>query len=99
MLAEPTPRDAKRSLRIICHGSLIAETTHSLEDLRSSEAFCAHVIFDLMDVSYIDSDGLDGLIRLRLWAFLQGVYVEIANLSPQMLQLTSLPKLSNAFVG
>lgn len=86
-------------MRIICHGSLVAETAHDLEELRHSVDFCPHVIFDLSDVSYIDSDGHDGLIRLRLWALLQGVYVEIIDLSPQVLQLTSIPNLSNSFLS
>src|ERR1700733_5675867 len=79
---------AKQVMEIVCHGSLVAGTIGELEDLRKSVVFCPHVIFDLADVSYVDSDGLDCLIRLRLWAFLEGINFELVELAPRLLQLT-----------
>ena len=78
-----------------CFGRLVSNTADDLrEKVKSLLPGGGRVVIDLSDVHYLDSSGLGTLVGLKASAAKQGYCIlEIANLTPRILQLLRITKL------
>ena len=67
--------------------------------MRSSRSsLMGAIIIDLGDVNFLDSSGLGALVGLKASAIHQGYCIlELANLTPRVLELLRITKLMNVF--
>jgi anti-anti-sigma factor len=83
-----------------CHGNIVAETRHRVEEIFKDTPFQGHIIMGVSDVGYIDSAGLGSLMRLKLSSIKQGgVHVKFVEMTPRVLQLLKLSSLSDWFAA
>jgi len=86
--------------KVKCHGNIVAETRHTVEEIFKNTPFQGHIIMDLSDVGYIDSAGLGALMRLKLSAIKQGgTDVKFVEMTPRVLQLLKLSNLTDWFAA
>lgn len=83
---------------VICHGRLVVESRDRIEEIFKHTPFQGHIVMDLSDVNYMDSAGLGALIRLKLSAVRQGgVSVQYVQMTPRVMELLSVTKLTGWF--
>lgn len=92
---------AGRVAKVVCHGSLIHQTSGNLKDavkLLISDG--GQIILDFEDVSFIDSLGLGTLVGLKVSAIGKGhCTLELEHLSPQVQRLLRLTHLTEMFTS
>jgi anti-anti-sigma factor len=85
--------------KVICHGSLVNQTSDDLKDavkLLISDG--GQITLDFKNVSFVDSLGLGTLVGLKVSAIGQGqCNLEIENLPPRVQELLKLTRLSELF--
>jgi anti-anti-sigma factor len=90
---------AGRVAKVICHGSLINQTSGNLRDavkLLISDG--GQITLDFEDVSFIDSLGLGTLVGLKVSAIDTGrCTLEVENLPPRVQELLRLTNLTEMF--
>ncbi len=85
---------------IKCHGKLVMETRHQVEEMFKTTPFHGRIVIDLSDVSYIDSAGLGALIRLKMSAIKEGgVSVNFVEMTPRVMQLLKISNLTDWFAS
>jgi anti-sigma B factor antagonist len=57
------------------------------------------VVFDLSEISYIDSSGLGALLGVYISAQRAGCELQVSNLTPRTEQLLSMARLTSFFKG
>ena len=79
-----------------CYGKLISDTTGKLRDtVKPLLPEGGKIVIDLGGVEYLDSSGLGALVSLKASAVRQGLCIlEIANITPRILQLFRVTKLA-----
>ncbi len=84
---------------IKCHGRLVAENASGIRDaVKPLIPLGGRIVIDLGDVSYLDSAGLGALLGLKVSAVKQGYCVlELANVTPRILELLRVTKLLDLF--
>ena len=82
-----------------CHGRLVGDTTGEMKDVvRPLILLCGRIVIDLGHLSYLDSAGLGALVGLKVSAINQGYCVlELANMTPRVLELLRLTHLTQMF--
>jgi len=85
--------------KVKCHGKLVAETAAEMKGVvHPLIPFGGRIIVDLGDVSQLDSSGLGTLVHLKTSAIHQGFCIlEFANLTPRILELLRITKLTKMF--
>lgn len=84
--------------RIKCHGRLVIETRHKIEEMFKTTPFHGRIVIDLSDVNYVDSAGLGALIRLKMSAIKEGgVSVSFVEMTPRIMQLLKITNLADWF--
>ena len=96
---KPGDPTAASVTKVICHGSLINQTSGDLRDavkLLISDG--GQITLDFEDVSFVDSLGLGTLVGLKVSAIGKGYCtLEIENLPPRVQELLRLTNLSGMF--
>jgi anti-sigma B factor antagonist len=84
---------------IKCHGDLVSATASELKELaRPLIPLGGRIVIDLSDVKHLDSAGLGALVGLKVSAIKQGLCIlEFANMTPRMLELLRLTRLTQLF--
>lgn len=84
-----------------CHGRLTNETASAVkETVRSLIPLGGRIVIDLGDVSQLDSAGLGTLVGLKASAVNQGLCIlEFANMTPRVLDLLRLTRLTQLFTS
>jgi anti-anti-sigma factor len=82
-----------------CHGRLNSETASAVKEaVRPLIPLGGRIIIDLGDVSQLDSSGLGTLVGLKASAINQGLCIlEFANMTPRILDLLRLTRLTQLF--
>jgi anti-anti-sigma factor len=82
-----------------CHGKLVAENADELKDLvKPLIPLGGRIVIDLGDLNYLDSSGLGTLLGLKISAVKQGYCIlEIANMTPKVLELLKMTNLASIF--
>jgi anti-anti-sigma factor len=82
-----------------CHGRLISETAGEIKELvKPLIPLGGRIVLDLSDVSNLDSSGLGALVGLKASAIRQGYCIlELANMTPRVLELLRLTHLTQMF--
>jgi anti-anti-sigma factor len=90
---------AGRVARVICHGSLMRDTSNDLKDaVKLLIAEGGEITLDFKDVSFVDSLGLGTLVGLKVSAIGKGdCSLEIEHLSPRVQELLRLTRLTDLF--
>jgi anti-anti-sigma factor len=88
-----------RVARVICHGSLVNQTSGDLKDLvKPLIAEGGRIILDFGDVSFVDSMGLGTLVGLKISAVAKGYCtLEFEHLSQRVQELLRLTNLMEMF--
>jgi anti-anti-sigma factor len=88
-----------RVSKVICHGSLVNQTSGELKDVvKPLIADGGRIILDFADVSFVDSLGLGTLVGLKISAISKGYCtLEFEHLSQRVQELLRLTKLSEMF--
>jgi anti-anti-sigma factor len=88
-----------RVAKVICHGSLVNQTSGELKDVvKPLIAEGGRIILDLEDVSFVDSLGLGTLVGLKVSALHQGYCtLEFEHLAPRVQELLRITKLTEMF--
>jgi anti-anti-sigma factor len=81
------------------HGRLISETASAVKEVvKPLIPLGGRIVVDLGDVSQLDSTGLGTLVGLKASAINQGLCVlEFANMTPRVLELLRLTRLTQMF--
>jgi len=84
-----------------CHGSLVSETAGEIKEaVKPLIPLGGRIIIDLSDVNYLDSSGLGTLVGLKASALHQGLCkLELANITPRVLDLLRLTHLTQMFAS
>src|ERR1700683_4687702 len=82
-----------------CHGDLVSETSNELKEMgRPLIPLGGRIVIDLAEVKYLDSSGLGALVGLKASAIKQGLCIlELANMTPRVLELLRLTHLTQMF--
>jgi anti-anti-sigma factor len=82
-----------------CHGRLISENAGTVKEaVRPLIPLGGRIVIDLGDVSQLDSSGLGTLVGLKASAINQGLCIlEFANMTPRVLELLRLTRLTQLF--
>ncbi|MGA7632940.1 MAG: STAS domain-containing protein [Terriglobales bacterium] len=82
-----------------CHGRLISETASAVKEVvKPLIPLGGRIVVDLGDVSQLDSTGLGTLVGLKASPINQGLCVlEFANMTPRVLELLRLTRLTQMF--
>jgi len=85
-----------RVTRVICHGSLVNQTSGELKDaVKPLIADGGRIILDFADVSFVDSLGLGTQVGLKISAISKGYCtLEFEHLSQRVQELLRLTKLT-----
>jgi anti-anti-sigma factor len=85
--------------RVICHGSLVKQTSGDLKDaVKLLIADGGQITLDFRGVSFVDSLGLGTLVGLKVSAIGHGqCNLEIEHLSPRVQELLKLTRLTELF--
>jgi anti-anti-sigma factor len=90
-----------RVAKVICHGSLINQTSGNLRDavkLLISDG--GHITLDFQDVSLVDSLGLGTLVGLKVSSIDKGrCTLEVENLQPRVQELLRMTNLMEMFTS
>src|SRR5271154_1787132 len=87
---------------IKCRGELVsgAPANEIKELVRPLIPLGGHIIIDLGDVRHLDSAGLGALVGLKVSAINQGLCnLELANMTPGVLELLRITHLTQLFLG
>jgi len=84
---------------IKCHGRLVSETAGEIKELvKPLIPLGGRIVIDLSDVSNLDSSGLGALVGLKASAIRQGYCIlELANMTPRVLELLRITHLTKMF--
>jgi anti-anti-sigma factor len=84
---------------INCHGRLVAANSNEITNLvRPLIPLGGRIVIDLGDTNYLDSSGLGALVGLKVSALKQGFCIlELANLTPRVLELVRISNLRQLF--
>jgi anti-anti-sigma factor len=84
---------------IKCHGRLVSETASAVKEVvKPLIPLGGRIVVDLGDVSHLDSSGLGTLVGLKASAINQGYcVVEFANMTPRVVELLRLTRLTQIF--
>jgi anti-anti-sigma factor len=84
---------------ITCHGELVSNTAGKIRELVSPLIpLGGRIIIDLGDVKHLDSAGLGALVGLKASAIKQGgCKLELANMTPGVLELLRITHLTQLF--
>jgi anti-anti-sigma factor len=82
-----------------CHGRLVTATASAMkEQVKSLIPLGGRIVIDMGDVSQLDSSGLGALVSLKVSAINQGYCIlELANMTPRVLELLRLTHLAQMF--
>jgi len=82
-----------------CHGDLVSETSSELKEMvRPLIPLGGRIVIDLAEVKYLDSSGLGALVGLKASAIKQGLCIlELANMTPRVLELLRITHLTQMF--
>jgi anti-anti-sigma factor len=82
-----------------CHGDLVSDTASEIKGLVSPLILLGgRIRVDLGDVKHLDSAGLGALVGLKISAIKSnGCMLELANLTPGMLELLRITHLTQMF--
>jgi anti-anti-sigma factor len=85
-----------RVSKIVCHGSLVSQTSGELKDVvKPLIADGGRIILDFSDVSFVDSLGLGTLVGLKISAISKGYCtLEFEHLSQRVQELLRLTRLT-----
>lgn len=88
-----------RVTTVICHGSLVNQTSGELKDVvKPLIAEGGRIILDFKDISFVDSLGLGTLVGLKVSAIGKGYCtLEFEHLSPRVQELLRITKLTDMF--
>jgi anti-anti-sigma factor len=88
-----------RAAKVICHGSLVNQTSGELKDVvKPLIAEGGRIILDFADIKLVDSLGLGTLVGLKVSAISQGYCtLEFEHLSERVQELLRLTKLTAMF--
>jgi anti-anti-sigma factor len=89
----------KKLTTIRCHGRLVAGNSSEISDaVKPLIPLGGRIVIDLADLNYLDSSGLGALVGLKVSALNQGYCIlELANLTPRVLDLLRLTSLTQLF--
>ncbi len=95
--SEDTQRNRVTTLK--CHGKLVSDTATELKEaVKGLIPQGGRIVVDLHDVHYLDSSGLGMLVGLKASAVNQGLCIlEFANMTPRILELLRITRLSQLF--
>jgi anti-anti-sigma factor len=85
---------------IKCSGRLVNDTARDLRELVSPliEKSGTRIVLDFSDLTFIDSAGLGALVGLKVSAIHKGlVKLELVNLTPRVLELLRVTRLTELF--
>ena len=82
-----------------CYGKVVSDTAGELKELvKPMIPKCRRIVLDLTDVSHVDSSGLGTLVGLKVSAAAAAYCrLEFINLSPHLLELLRITKLTSFF--
>jgi anti-anti-sigma factor len=82
-----------------CHGRLVGDSVNQLKELiKPVIADGGRIVIDLGDLEYLDSAGLGALVGIKVSAIRQGYCIlELANMTPRVLELLRLTHLTQMF--
>ena len=85
--------------KVKCHGRLVAETAAEMKGVvHPLISLGGRIIVDLGDVSHLDSSGLGTLVHLKASTIRHGFCIlELANLTPRILELLRITNLTKVF--
>jgi anti-anti-sigma factor len=91
--------DGWKTTIITCHGRLVSDTASQLKELiKPLIVEGGRIVVDLGDVQHLDSSGLGALVGLKVSAINKGMCkLELDNLSPRIVELLRLTKLTELF--
>jgi anti-anti-sigma factor len=97
--SKDTDENGNNVITIKCHGDLVSDTAGEIKALASPLIpRGGRIIIDLGDVKHLDSAGLGALVGLKISAIKQdGCRLELANLTPGMLELLRITHLTQMF--
>jgi anti-anti-sigma factor len=92
-------RAAGRVAKVICHGSLVNQTSGDLKEaVKLLIADGGEIVLDFSDVSFVDSLGLGTLVGLKVSAIGKDqCTLQFKHLSARVQELLRLAKLSEMF--
>ncbi|MGD0796264.1 MAG: STAS domain-containing protein [Acidobacteriaceae bacterium] len=88
-----------RVARVVCHGSLVNQTSGELKDaVKPLIAEGGKIVLDFKDVSFVDSVGLGTLVGLKISAVHQGYCtLQFDHLSSRVQELLRITNLVDLF--
>jgi anti-anti-sigma factor len=91
--------DRNKVMTIKCHGDLVSDTAGEIKELVSPLILLGgRIRIDLGDVKHLDSAGLGALVGLKVSAIKQErCRLELANMTPGMLELLRITHLTQMF--
>jgi len=90
--------NGKHVTTIRCHGELVSNTAGEMKEVvRPLILPGSRVIIDLGDVRHVDSAGLGALVGLKTSAIKQLCPLELANMTPGVLELLRMTHLTQLF--
>ena len=91
--------DGWKTTTITCHGRLVSDTAGQIKELVKPLIIeGGRIIVDFADVEHVDSAGLGALVGLKVSALNKGMCkLELVNLSPRVLELLRITKLTELF--
>lgn len=85
-------------MTIKCHGDLVSNTAGEIKELvRPLIPLGGRIIIDLGDVKHLDSAGLGALVGLKASAIKQACRLDLANMTPGLLELLRITHLTQMF--
>jgi anti-anti-sigma factor len=98
-IEKSTDENSGNVTTVKCHGRLVSENAGTVKDaVKPLIPQGGRIVIDLSDVSYLDSSGLGALVGLKVSAVKEGYCrLELANMSPRVLELMRLTKLTQLF--
>jgi anti-anti-sigma factor len=90
---------AGRVAKVVCHGSLVRDTSNDLRDaVKLLIAEGGEITLDFKNVSFVDSLGLGTLVGLKVSAIgKDNCSLEIEHLAPRVQELLRLTRLTEMF--
>jgi len=99
VVEKPGDGMAGRVTKVVCHGSLVNQTSTDLKDaVKLLIAEGGEITLDFKDVSFVDSLGLGTLVGLKVSALNKNdCSLEFEHLSPRVQELVKLTHLTELF--